>query len=342
MKKRILIIALVIMMLLSVTPMAVFAANPLKYNIANGTPESDKAKNHGYIAIDKETAAEGETVTVNVNPADGYQLKSLTAVPATPTKYTVTFDVNGVGTAPSSQTVEQGGTVTKPTDPSDSNHTFGGWYKDSGYLTEWNFNTNTVTSNTTIYAKWERKMESILNTVDFPSYNGSVWKSETNRCYLEGTTKLRFVYSSYIKDFSLTDTLIKSGDYYIKNWDNTNYLKMYLDDSGKLSSIVLYYRNTYAYGDYDHYFSGTYTAPASKLLKSSPAKSLKSPSRKLLSSPAPETITPAKQPDGKYQFTMPGYDVTVTAEFEKKSPPGLCGNADRKNNHVGGRVQRYD
>ena len=281
-----------------------FAAGS-SFAITNGTAQGA----NGSISFDKTSAAEGETVTITVNPADGYQLKSLTAVPATPTKYTVTFDVNGVGTAPSSQTVEQGGTVTKPTDPSDSNHTFGGWYKDSGYLTEWNFNTDTVTSNTTIYAKWERTMESILNTVDFPSYDGSVWQSGTNRCYLHETTKLRFVYGSYIRDFSLTDTLIKSGNYYIKNWDNTDYLKMYLDDSGKLSSIELHYRNTHEYGDYAHYFSGTYTAPASKLFKSSPAKSLKS-------SPADPEVKFVLQTDGTYQFTMPGYAVTVTAVFE--------------------------
>ena len=61
-------------------PMTVFATGTT-YTITNGTPESDSAKNHGYIAIDKTSAAEGNTVTVNVNPADGYQLKSLIATP---------------------------------------------------------------------------------------------------------------------------------------------------------------------------------------------------------------------------------------------------------------------
>ena len=39
--------------------------------ITNGTPESDSAKNHGYITIDKGTAAEGDPVKVTVNPAEG-------------------------------------------------------------------------------------------------------------------------------------------------------------------------------------------------------------------------------------------------------------------------------
>jgi ubiquitin len=60
-------------------------------NITNGTPESDKAKNHGYIAIDKTSAAEGETVTVMVNPAEGYQLKTLKYNDGT-TDYDITKD----------------------------------------------------------------------------------------------------------------------------------------------------------------------------------------------------------------------------------------------------------
>ncbi len=52
------------------------------YAINNGAPEGDKETNHGYITIDKETAEEDETVTVTVNPADGYKLKSLTVLSA--------------------------------------------------------------------------------------------------------------------------------------------------------------------------------------------------------------------------------------------------------------------
>ena len=52
------------------------------YAITNAAPEGDKETNHGYITIDKETAEEDETVTVTVNPAEGYQLKSLTVLSA--------------------------------------------------------------------------------------------------------------------------------------------------------------------------------------------------------------------------------------------------------------------
>ncbi len=46
------------------------------YTVTNGTPESAKETNHGYITIDKTSAAEDETVTLTVAPSAGYQLKA--------------------------------------------------------------------------------------------------------------------------------------------------------------------------------------------------------------------------------------------------------------------------
>lgn len=71
----------------------------------------------------------------------------------TGTKYTVTFNSNG-GSAVASQEVSSGGLVTRPADPTKSGLTFGGWYKEAGLTTAWNFASDTVTSNITLYAKW--------------------------------------------------------------------------------------------------------------------------------------------------------------------------------------------
>lgn len=73
------------------------------------------------------------------------------------TTYTVTFEMNGVGTAPAAQTVTEGGTVSEPTAPTAEGYTFDGWYKDAALTTPWDFETDTVTTNTTIYAKWTIK-----------------------------------------------------------------------------------------------------------------------------------------------------------------------------------------
>ena len=81
MKKKLLALLLAALMVVSLVPMTVFATGTT-YAITNGTPGSAKETNHGYIAIDKATAAEGETVTITVTPAEGYQLKKLTVLSA--------------------------------------------------------------------------------------------------------------------------------------------------------------------------------------------------------------------------------------------------------------------
>ena len=67
---------------------------------------------------------------------------------------TVTFDMNGQGTAPESQSIGYGGKVAKPTNPTAGGFTFDGWYKDADCTEAWNFNTDKVTEDTTLYAQW--------------------------------------------------------------------------------------------------------------------------------------------------------------------------------------------
>lgn len=75
------------------------------------------------------------------------------------TEYTVTFNMNGHGTNTTAKT--SGGKVTKPTDPTATGYTFGGWYKDAACTTEFSFST-AVSADTTLYAKWtEVVMETI-------------------------------------------------------------------------------------------------------------------------------------------------------------------------------------
>lgn len=71
------------------------------------------------------------------------------------TYYTVTFNSNG-GTAVSPIAgLASGSTITAPTAPTKGSYgTFGGWYKDTGLTNVWNFVSDTVTSNITLYGKW--------------------------------------------------------------------------------------------------------------------------------------------------------------------------------------------
>lgn len=67
--------------------------------------------------------------------------------------YTVTFNSNG-GSKVSSQTVQSGELVTKPSDPTRTDYSFDGWYTDSALSDEWDFASDTVDSDLTLYAKW--------------------------------------------------------------------------------------------------------------------------------------------------------------------------------------------
>ncbi|MBN1603809.1 MAG: InlB B-repeat-containing protein [Chitinispirillaceae bacterium] len=68
-------------------------------------------------------------------------------------KYTVTFN-SMEGSAVAAQTIDHGGKVTEPAAPVRTGYTFGGWYTETAYTTQWNFSTGTVTANDTLYAKW--------------------------------------------------------------------------------------------------------------------------------------------------------------------------------------------
>jgi len=69
-----------------------------------------------------------------------------------PNSYTVTFNSNG-GSNIATQTVNSGGTATRPANPSLSGYAFDNWYSNEGLTIVYNFSTP-VTGNITLYAKW--------------------------------------------------------------------------------------------------------------------------------------------------------------------------------------------
>ncbi|MCQ2549263.1 MAG: InlB B-repeat-containing protein [Lachnospiraceae bacterium] len=73
--------------------------------------------------------------------------------PPAPTYYTVSFNMSGHGTQITGQSVEDGGKVTKPANPTASGYTFKGWYTDSTFQTAFDFGT-AIHADTTLYAKW--------------------------------------------------------------------------------------------------------------------------------------------------------------------------------------------
>ncbi|MBQ3227276.1 MAG: leucine-rich repeat protein [Clostridia bacterium] len=57
--------------------------------------------------------------------------------------------------------VATGSMIDKPADPTKSGLTFVGWYKESTCINEWNFDTDTVTEDITLYAKWTFSVSNI-------------------------------------------------------------------------------------------------------------------------------------------------------------------------------------
>lgn len=68
--------------------------------------------------------------------------------------YTVSFASMGGSDVASLTGVLQGAAITAPATPTRDGYTFGGWYKEASCVNAWNFDTDTVTSSLTLYAKW--------------------------------------------------------------------------------------------------------------------------------------------------------------------------------------------
>jgi uncharacterized repeat protein (TIGR02543 family) len=82
---------------------------------------------------------------------------------------TVAFATDS-GSQVSSRTVIPGETVPEPAAPSKSGFLFDGWFKESECLNRWNFSTDVVNNNITLFAKWAPLPTSV--TLSYSAGNG--------------------------------------------------------------------------------------------------------------------------------------------------------------------------
>lgn len=80
--------------------------------------------------------------------------------------WTVTFESN-LGTPVAPQTLETGDLVTAPANVTKENYVLLGWFKDAAFAEEWDFTTDTVTEDVTLYAKWRLKLAARLRQILF-------------------------------------------------------------------------------------------------------------------------------------------------------------------------------
>lgn len=77
-----------------------------------------------------------------------------------PSRPVVSFDSNG-GSQVEQVTVNFSSYLTRPADPTWAGHTFLGWYKDQALTQPWDFDTDVVTGNITLYAGWSLNTYSV-------------------------------------------------------------------------------------------------------------------------------------------------------------------------------------
>ncbi len=114
------------------------------------------------------------TITATISATDNYQAATRTyTVTVNPQTYTVTFDGNGNdgGIVPVARTdVTDGSTITEPiNEPTRTGYTFIGWSATNSAEDIWDFDTDTVTGPTTLYAVWAEN----AHTVTFQAGDGA-------------------------------------------------------------------------------------------------------------------------------------------------------------------------
>lgn len=111
------------------------------------------------------TKLKNENVIISVEDGSGtyqYTVKDLLIIVTS--ECTVKFDSNG-GTEVPDLTVHIGDLITKPDNPEREGYIFMGWYTDISMKNEWDFETDTVDSNITLYAKWESEYNTVITPV---------------------------------------------------------------------------------------------------------------------------------------------------------------------------------
>ena len=95
--------------------------------------------------------------------------------------YTVTFDSRGGSAVPNITNVPTGSTIAAPANPTYAGYTFNGWYSNAAGTNAWNFAAHTVTSDTTLYARWTQNPPPVISV-------SGVSLSPTVISLTEGTT----------------------------------------------------------------------------------------------------------------------------------------------------------
>jgi len=258
--------------------------NQLEYTVSStATTHKVTFNSNGGSAVAQQNVVHGGTITEPTNPTkNGYAFAGWyadseltipfdfsTAINNTTRLYAkwnvahnVTFNLDGgtwtdTGTNP--QVVNDGETAIRPTNPTKSGHVFAGWYADSACTTPFSFLT-AITSNKTIYAKWNIITNSVnailsptpsvgltigdltLTSGDSSKYSVSevYWKLNDSGSYLASTTPIEAgqTYTLYLTYYPETGYTIPDGATYTVNGIPTDWSGFEADSNRKISFTI--------------------------------------------------------------------------------------------------------
>ncbi|MDE7184920.1 MAG: InlB B-repeat-containing protein [Lachnospiraceae bacterium] len=143
--------------------------------------------------------------------------------------YVVTFDMQGVGTQLKPVSVVKGELLTAPAEPSAEGYAFAEWYREADCTNAWNFETDPVTEDLVLYAKWVQTDDALLSTSNAESHASTKIALTTENIKIstikakvyDGKPYLPAVKVSY-KDGTKWVNLTEGVDYSIRYSNNTN------------------------------------------------------------------------------------------------------------------------
>lgn len=213
-------------------------------------------------------------------------------------KCIVAFNTNGHGDAISPASVEHGTKVSAPASPSEYGYNFEGWYTDTNGNNPFDFDT-LITTDITLFAKWTPKSYKVTfkTDKDTPYHEQSVaYKNFATKPSAPG--KPGYIFDGWYEDEDCHDafnfgTAITGDITLYAKWTVNTYTVTVNNDNGT---------------------SPTKTSPAynTKVEVDVPEKAGYAFIGWIAD---PSSVIPVLNTDGKYEFTMPAHDVTLTANW---------------------------
>jgi len=167
--------------------------------------------------------------------------------------YTVTFNSQG-GSAVTNINANYNATITAPLAPTRTGYTFDGWYKEVACTNAWNFATDVVTANTTLYAKWNINSYAVAFNSQGGSNVASVYANyNTTITAPTAPTRAGYTFSGWYKEASCTNAWTFNSDVVTANttlyakW-NINVYTVTFDSQGgsSIASVSATYNTTIA------------------------------------------------------------------------------------------------